>query len=121
MDGTPWKGSSWGLLQKTEIFFIKAPVATPGGKILDGRAILHKAWIVTGKAACKNTHKHMESFDPPISRDNFPRLTNGLESLRGGRAITSINGKLIPGVGKLVGQKQAKVDKFIVPDFGLKL
>ena len=39
---------------------------TPGGKALDGGAILHKARTITWKAARKNTHKHMESLNPTI-------------------------------------------------------
>ena len=93
---------------------------TPGSKVLDGGAILHKAWTIMWKTARKNTHKHMESLDPTIYWHNFRRLSNGLKSQRGWRAITRINGELIFSFGKLVGQEQTKVNKFIIPDFGFE-
>ena len=49
MNSTPWKGSSRDMSQKTKNFIVKAPVLTPGGKVLDGGVILHKARTVTWK------------------------------------------------------------------------
>ena len=110
MNGTPWKRSSRGLSQTPEIFIMKTPVVTPFRKVLHGGAILHKAWNITWKAACENAHKHM---DPTIYRHNF--LRNGLKSQTRWVAITRINGELIFAFGKLGGQEQTKVNKFIVP------
>ena len=83
MNGTPWKGSSRGLAQKTKIFIIETPVESPGSKVLDGGSVLHKPGTITWKAASINPGKHMESLYPTIERHNFLRFSNRLESQRG--------------------------------------
>ena len=90
----------------------KTSVVTPFRKVLHGGVILLKARNITWKAACENAHKHM---DPTIYRHNCLWLRNGLKSQTGWVAITRINGELIFDFGKLVGQEQTKVNKFIVP------